>query len=73
MEKNYLCDLGVEQLANFTGRSLSTFKREFHEMFGTTPHKWIMERRLNATAFKRQFGVNPIQVAQANGVLRVDE
>lgn len=47
MEKNYLCDLSIEQFAGFTGRSLSTFKHDFQEVFGKTPHRWIMEKRLD--------------------------
>jgi AraC-like DNA-binding protein len=27
-------------------RSLSSFKREFRKVYGTTPGKWLMERRL---------------------------
>lgn len=46
MEKNYLCDMNVEQFAHFSGRSLSGFKREFFEIFGSTPHQWIMDKRL---------------------------
>lgn len=29
MECNYMCDLSMEEFASFTGRSLSTFKRDF--------------------------------------------
>lgn len=36
----------IEELAQFSGRSLSGFYREFKQEFGATPHKWIMERRL---------------------------
>ncbi len=46
MEKNFLCDMNLEQFAHFTGRSLSGFKREFFEIFGCTPHQWIVEKRL---------------------------
>lgn len=47
MESNYLCDLSIEQFANYTGRSLSTFKRDFKNTFGEAPHRWIMHQRLN--------------------------
>lgn len=46
MEKNFLSDMKVEQFAHFTGRSLTGFKREFFEIFGQTPHQWIIEKRL---------------------------
>lgn len=47
MEKNYSCDLTIEQLAHYTGRSLSAFKRDFTDSFeGETPARWIVKRRL---------------------------
>lgn len=46
MEKNFLCDMNVVQFAHFSGRSLSGFKREFFEIFGRTPHQWIVDKRL---------------------------
>lgn len=46
MNKNYKYDLTMEELANYTGRSLSTFKRDFKKATGTTPEKWLIERRL---------------------------
>lgn len=46
MEKNYLCDMNVEQFAHFSGRSLSGFKREFFDIFEHTPHQWIVDKRL---------------------------
>lgn len=46
MEKNFLCDMSIEQFAHFAGRSLSGFKREFSDIFGRTPHQWILEKRL---------------------------
>ena len=46
MNKNYTCDLSVEQFAHYTGRSLSSFKRDFSELFHETPSRWIIKRRL---------------------------
>lgn len=47
MEKNYSYDLTIEQLAHYTGRSLSAFKRDFADSFeGETPARWIVKRRL---------------------------
>ncbi len=47
MNYNYLYNLPLETLANQTGRSLSTFNREFKMVFNETPHRWIMKKRLN--------------------------
>lgn len=46
MNKNYKCDLTVEEFAHYTGRSLSTFKKDFAQVFHLTPSRWIVKRRL---------------------------
>ncbi|PWJ43808.1 AraC family transcriptional regulator [Sediminitomix flava] len=39
-------DLSVEDLAFFAGLSLSTFKRKFKTVFGTSPNQYIKAKRL---------------------------
>ncbi len=46
MNDNYMYDLSMEELANYTGRSLSTFKRDFKKLTNTTPQKWLIDKRL---------------------------
>ncbi len=46
MISNFRCNLPIEAFAKLSGRSLSSFKRDFKEYFGTTPSKWLMTRRL---------------------------
>ncbi len=46
MEKNYKYDLSVEELANYTGRSISTFKRDFKKISDLSPRNWLIQRRL---------------------------
>lgn len=46
MVKNYMCDLSIEEFAHYTGRSLSTFKKDFSNLFATTPSRWIIKKRL---------------------------
>lgn len=46
MLHNFQFNLSLDELARMSGRSLSTFNREFRRIFHTTPHKWIMEQRL---------------------------
>ena len=48
MEKNYMNDLTMEEIAYFTGRSLATFKRDFKKVSELTPQKWLIRRRLEA-------------------------
>lgn len=46
MDKNYKCDLTLEEFAHYAGRSLSAFKKDFAQTFSLTPSRWIMKRRL---------------------------
>ncbi|MRG45076.1 helix-turn-helix domain-containing protein [Chitinophaga sp. SYP-B3965] len=47
MNEHYSFNGELEQFAYLTGRSLSTFKRDFKEIFKTTPNKWLMKKRLD--------------------------
>lgn len=47
MEENYLSNLKISDYAALTGRSNSTFNRDFKRLFGTTPKKWLITKRLN--------------------------
>lgn len=46
MNKNFHYDLKLEEYARLSGRSLSTFKRDFSAFFGETPGKWLNSKRL---------------------------
>lgn len=46
MEANFMCDLSMEEIAHYTGRSLATFKRDFKKISHLTPEKWLIKRRL---------------------------
>lgn len=46
MEKNYHFNVQLERFAYLTGRSLSTFKRDFEKIFHQTPSRWLLHRRL---------------------------
>ena len=48
LNDNYMYDLSMEEIANYTGRSLATFKRDFAKVSELTPQKWIIKRRLEA-------------------------
>lgn len=47
MEQNYDKPLKVEDYAYLTGRSESTFRRDFKQYFQTTPQQWLKEQRLD--------------------------
>lgn len=46
MEEHYLENLKIGDYAALTGRSVSTFNREFKKYFAVTPNKWLIEKRL---------------------------
>jgi len=46
MENNYCFNLKLEEFAQLSNKSLSTFKRDFKRQFKVTPGKWLMEKRL---------------------------
>ena len=46
MEQFALSGLSAQELAELSGRSVSTFNREFKLLYGTTPKQWLIERRL---------------------------
>lgn len=46
MLENFKFNIPLEELARLTGRSLSTFKRDFIKKFNTTPQRWLTSKRL---------------------------
>src|SRR5690606_5908431 len=46
MNKNYMHHIPLTQFAYLTGRSLSTFKRDFQKAFTEAPNKWLIKKRL---------------------------
>jgi len=97
MNRNYKFNVNIERFAYLTGRSLSAFKRDFADIFGATPHHWLMEKRLKEArfliekkkqkptdiyldlgfedlshfsfVFKKQFGINPSELAALQSTL----
>ncbi|MCS3869302.1 AraC-like DNA-binding protein [Chryseobacterium ginsenosidimutans] len=51
MSQNYRYNVNLDRFAYLTGRSLATFKRDFEKVFHTSPHKWILQKRLNEAHF----------------------
>jgi AraC family transcriptional regulator, exoenzyme S synthesis regulatory protein ExsA len=46
MEENYCFNLKLEQYAELSNRSLSSFKRDFQKIYKMVPGKWLLEQRL---------------------------
>ena len=51
MNKNYRFNISIERFAYMTGRSLSTFKRDFEKIFHATPSHWLVQKRLEEAYF----------------------
>jgi len=52
MEKNFMFNMPLEKFSYLTGRSLTTFKRDFHKSFNTTPQKWLTQKRLESAYYQ---------------------
>lgn len=46
MEDNFNYPMNLEEYARLSGRSLSTFKRDFKGIYRTTPGRWLTRKRL---------------------------
>jgi AraC family transcriptional regulator, exoenzyme S synthesis regulatory protein ExsA len=51
MDLNYAYNLSLQEYATLCNRSLSSFKRDFKEIYKTTPGKWLLERKLQRANF----------------------
>src|SRR5258708_9599707 len=50
VENNLHTHISVEELAFLCNTSLSTFKRRFARLYGTSPNKWILQKRMELAA-----------------------
>ncbi|MEM9452553.1 MAG: AraC family transcriptional regulator [Myxococcota bacterium] len=58
----------LDEMATLCGRSLSSFKRDFQRLFGTSPGRWQQDMRLeHAAALLRRRAHNVTQVASMAG------
>jgi AraC-like DNA-binding protein len=52
MEQHYKFNMPLEKFAYLTGRSLSTFIRDFKKAFKVTPQRWLTSKRLDLAHFQ---------------------
>jgi AraC-like DNA-binding protein len=52
MEKNFMFNLPLAKFGYLTGRSLTTFKRDFSKAFNTTPQRWLTRKRLDLAHYQ---------------------
>ncbi len=68
MEKNYMFNMPIEKFGYLTGRSLTTFKRDFKKAFNTTPQKWLTQKRLELAHYQiAERKVKPIEACYETG------
>jgi AraC-like DNA-binding protein len=52
MEKNFMFNMPLKKFSYLTGRSLTTFKRDFDKAFNITPQKWLTRKRLELAHYQ---------------------
>jgi len=52
MEKNFMFNMPLEKFGYLTGRSLSTFNRDFKKHFQASPQKWLTQKRLELAYYQ---------------------
>lgn len=68
MEKNYMFNMPLEKFSFLTGRSLTTFKRDFAKAFNSTPQRWLTQKRLELAHYKLAEQKNkPVEVCYEVG------
>lgn len=68
MEKNFMFNLPLEKFGYLTGRSLTTFKRDFSKAFNTTPQRWLTQKRLELAHYQfTEKQKRPIDVCYETG------
>lgn len=46
MQRNFSFNVPIERFSYLTGRSVSTFKRDFQRVFNASPQRWLLQKRL---------------------------
>lgn len=67
MERNFMFNLPLEKFGYLTGRSLTTFKRDFRKAFDTTPQRWLTRKRLELARLRLADNAKPSDVCYEVG------
>jgi AraC-like DNA-binding protein len=62
VENNLTYSVTVEELAFLCNMSLSTFKRRFARIYGTSPNKWLLQRRMQQAVLLLQQQAKPSEI-----------
>ncbi len=52
MVKNFHFNIQLKRFAYLTGRSLTTFKRDFEKIFHISPSRWLVHKRLQEAYYQ---------------------
>jgi len=68
METHFMFNLPLEKFGFLTGRSLSTFNRDFRKIFQSTPQKWLTRKRLEFAHYQiTEHARRPVDVYLESG------
>jgi len=68
MEKNYMFNMPLVKFGYLTGRSLTTFKRDFKKSFNCTPQRWLTQKRLELAHYQlAERKRKPVEVCYESG------
>ena len=63
MENHFMFNLPLEKFGYLTGRSLSTFNRDFRKIFNATPQKWLTKKRLERAHYQiTEYAKKPVDI-----------
>ena len=66
MEQHYDHPLKVEDYAYLSGRSITSFHRDFKAFFGTSPKQWLMDKRMEKASRILREGETSVTTAAYN-------
>lgn len=68
MEKNYMFNMPLERFSYLTGRSLTSFKRDFKKTFNSSPQRWLTQKRLELAHYQlAEKERRPVEVCYETG------
>lgn len=68
MEKNFMFNMPLEKFSYLTGRSLTTFKRDFNTIYSITPQRWLTQKRLELAHYQlAEKNKKPVEVYLETG------
>ncbi|MBE9461652.1 helix-turn-helix domain-containing protein [Dyadobacter subterraneus] len=63
MNRNFRFNVSLKRFSYLAGRSLTVFKEDFKKTFGTSPGRWLQEKRLTEAHFRLEhLGQHPSEV-----------